>query len=111
MNVGEAITSFVLDLKDKDVSNHFHQNSQLSIQTKPTPLFPPRVARAPFWLNDPSKLARYLHSRGGLAWSPTAHVERPLFHRGGSVSMGNQPGHPSPLLLRRFIALSGPLLS
>jgi hypothetical protein len=63
----------------------------------PSPsLLRPRVARAPFVLNGPSKLARYLLSRGGLAWSPTAHVERPLLHRGGSVSTGDQPGHPSP---------------
>ena len=45
-------------------------------------------------LNNPSKLARF-SSRGGLVWFPTAHVERPPFHRGGSVSTGNQPGHPS----------------
>jgi hypothetical protein len=31
---------------------------------------------------------------GGLDWSPTAHVERPQFHRGGSVSTRDQPGHP-----------------
>ena len=65
-----------------------------------SPLIPlrPRVARAPFLFNDPSKLAHYLLLRGGLAWSPTAHVERPLLHRGGSVSTGDQPGHPSSLL-------------
>jgi hypothetical protein len=60
--------------------------------------------------NDPSNLARYLLSRGGLAWSPTAHVERPLLHCGGSVSTGDQPGYPSPLLLRHFLDLSGRLL-
>jgi len=32
-------------------------------------LLRPHVARAPFVLNGPSKLARYLLSRGGLAWS------------------------------------------
>ena len=26
-------------------------------------------------IDDPSKLARYLLSRGGLAWFPTANVE------------------------------------
>ena len=42
------------------------QNSQPSIQTVAfdTFFFLPRVARAPFMLNDPSKLARYL-SRDG----------------------------------------------
>ena len=45
--------------------------------------------------DNPSKLACYLLSRGGLAWPPTAHVERPLLHRGGSVSTGDQPGPPS----------------
>jgi hypothetical protein len=65
-------------------------------------------------LNDPSKLARF-SARGGLVWFPTAHVERPPFHRGGSVSTGNQPGHPSysprpanlnvgPIYVSRFVA-------
>jgi hypothetical protein len=66
-------------------------------------LLRPHVARAPFVLNGPSKLARYLLSRGGPAWSPTAHVERPLLHRGGSVSTGDQPGHPSPCYCVDFL--------
>jgi len=66
MNVGEAITSFVLDLKDKDVSNHFHQNSQLSIQTKPTPLFP-RALREHLSgsMIPPSLLVTFIQ---GVAW-------------------------------------------
>ena len=40
----------------------------------------------------PSSLVAFF--KGGLVWSPTAHVERPLFHRGGSVSTGDQPGYP-----------------
>jgi len=46
--------------------------------------------------DNPSKLARYILSRGGLAWSPTAHVERPLFHRGGSVRTGTNQATPPP---------------
>jgi len=33
-------------------------------------------------------------SRGSLVWSPTARIERPPFHRGGSASKGDQPGYP-----------------
>ncbi len=59
-------------------------------------------ARRIVWLlpSCSSETVCYLPSRGGLAWSPTAHVERPLLHRGGSVSTGDQPGHPSSLLSR-----------
>ena len=53
----------------KGVRNHIRQNSQPSIQTMLTPFYSLAT-------NDPSKLARYLLSRGGLAWSPTAHVEQ-----------------------------------
>ena len=51
----------------------------------------------------PSFQARSLPFQGGgLDWPPTAHVERPQFHRGRSVSKGDQPRppylNPSPLV-------------
>ena len=67
-------------------------------------LLKPRVARAPFLFNDPSKLAHYLLSRGGLAWSPTPHVERHLLHRGGFVSTGG-PTRLSLFLLADFFRI------
>ena len=45
-------------------------------------------------LTSPSKLARLFPKRGGLGWSLTAHVERPQFYRGGSVSTRDHPGLP-----------------
>ena len=36
--------------------------------------------------------------QGGLAWSTTAHIERPQFHLGGSVSTGDRYRPPSLLL-------------
>jgi CheY-like chemotaxis protein len=39
----------------------------------------------------------YPIQEGGLNWSTTAHVERPQFHRGGSVSTGDQSGCPPSL--------------
>ena len=86
------------NLRLKDLSL-YRQDAQ-----KGRPARPQRATQ-----DDPSKLARYLLSRGGLAWSPTAHVERPLLHRGGSVSTGDQPGHPAPFfssLLKDFSILT-----
>src|SRR5436309_14754810 len=53
-----------------------------------------RARRAPGH-SFPSFQARsFFLSKGGLDWSPTAHVERPQLHRGRSLSTGDQPGYP-----------------
>jgi|CXWL01.1.fsa_nt_gi hypothetical protein len=58
----------------------------------------PRVARAQetnqVTIYSSLQARSHLLREGGLVWSTTAHVERPQFHRGGSVSTVDQPGRP-----------------
>jgi hypothetical protein len=57
------------------------------------------IVRAPGAVGHTDFLNRFFPSAGGgLVESPTARIERALFHRARSASTGDSPGHPLSLL-------------